>query len=113
MENIEYHIQTAESDLEASRYQQGRIEELTAENERLKSEREHAINFHATTLTTVLELRRQVAELKAAQTPRPMSDAPEEGQRIRIVRDGTYNKARGLVNVTLGWLPLPVVQGES
>jgi hypothetical protein len=65
-------------------------------------------------------LRAQVAELRAAQTPRPMAEAPRDGTWVILWTAGRWNIlcSRGehwiddenrvyLANRTSVWLPLP------
>lgn len=79
--------------------------ELLAENNRLKAEHEDAIRGQHKASVEACRLRSQVADLKAAQTPRPMSTAPKD-EVVRLVFDGIANR-RALHLSPVGWLPLP------
>ena len=95
---------------------------LMAENERLKAELKDRVHLHSQLASAAQGLRSQVEELKAAQTPRPMSEAPRTG-RILLATEIQYEgQGRGCwedndgtpvdVDIADGWLPLPMDQGE-
>ena len=74
-------------------------------------------------------LRAQVAELRAAQTPRPMAEAPRDEWILLCYADGSRNKSRAWkgragawieedgigtdAKGAIGWLPLPPAPTED
>lgn len=56
--------------------------------------------------------RTRVAELEAAQEPRPMSEAPRDGTAIYVVERLSLSEECD-VDLYDGWLPSPPVEGEE
>lgn len=63
------------------------------------------------------EVKNRADELKSAQTPRPMSEAPINQEIVIVFKNGerVRGKMRAGAEVShmAGWLPLPMDQGEE
>jgi len=90
------------------------LETLTAHHQ---SENDRIVPDHLPRAQTMVEVlgqlraaRTRILDLEAkrrtSKTPdplRPMSEAPAEGQLIRIVREGIYHESGGLEQLSAGW----------